>query len=163
MMDKRYHTVRMDRAPQVGEIFSSSLLNPAPAPNKWWKVVQFPVAMVSGGFAVTLQECEPRAESHAPTREVSITDVRNFLNARPARWSVLDELLTEHAAIELAAKGPAGKHVHDLLRSKPPEPTLGMIYAELVGLCAEVCHLNTQLRQMTARMDAVSMKLETAP
>jgi len=60
-MDKRYHTVRMDKAPQVGEIFSSSLLKPAPAPDKWWKVMLSPAWMVSGAWAVTLQECIPLA------------------------------------------------------------------------------------------------------
>jgi len=95
-MDKRYYTVRMDKAPRVGEIFSSSLLQPAPAPDKWWKVMLSPARMVSGAWAVTLQECIPLAPK--------------------------------------PDKGPVGEHVHALLRAAPPEPTLGMIYAEVQAL-----------------------------
>lgn len=103
-MDKRYHTVRMDKSPQVGSIFSSSLLNPAPAPDKWWKVMFSPVQLagVPGGFAVTLQECDPKPR----------------------------------------VKGVVGEHIYGMLRdlrpaiplTPPPEPTLGMIYAEVAAL-----------------------------
>lgn len=33
-------------------------------------------------------------------------------------------------------KGPVGDKVHSLLRATPPEPTLGMIYAEVLALRA---------------------------
>lgn len=114
-MDKRYHTVRMDCPPPVGAIFASSLLDPAPAPDKWYKVMMSPVPMGSGWFAVTLQECDPKPRE----------------------------------------KGPAGEHVHKLLRTAPPEPTLGMIYAELTALRTEVLDLKQHIRHLTRRTDAM--------
>mgnify|MGYP000532333972 FL=1 len=107
-----YHTIRMTNAPKVGDIFSSSLLDPTLAPDKWWKVMfTTTVPIASGGYAVTVQECVPLAPK--------------------------------------PDKGPVGEHVHRLLRAAPPEPTLGMIYAELRALRAEVRELAQQSQGVT--------------
>lgn len=120
-MDKRYHTVRMGKSPQVGAIFASSLLNPAPAPDKWWKVMFSPVQLagVPGGFAVTLKECDPKPE-----------------------------------------KGPVGDKVHALLRTQLPEPTLGMIYAEVMALRNETLDLKEHIRQARAEINHLRGRVE---
>lgn len=109
-MGKIYHTARMNRTPQIGEIFASSVLTPQPAPDTWWKVVQTPVWMAAvGEYAVTLQVCDPRTERRG--------------------------------------KGAVGEHIYGMLRAAPPEPTLGMIYAELLELRAQVANLERNVQR----------------
>lgn len=130
-MDKRYRTVRMGTAPNPGDIFSSWLLNPAPAPDKWWKVMfsPAPLAGQSGGFAVTLQECDPK-----PTKGPAGDKVHALLRATPT-------------ILPLAAP-------------PPPEPSLAMIYAEVRGMRDHLHALERCVANLAAQQfDSAAVRL----